>query len=788
MPLKSKTIRIFVSSTFSDLKAERNALQEKVFPKLRKLCMQHGFRFQAIDLRWGVREEAGMDQQTVQICMDEIARCQQITPRPNFIVLLGNRYGWQPLPYAIEASEFEALLPQVSGMDNQDLLTSWYKRDENSVPPAYLIQPRKVDIPERATHEETKAAREKESIEWEETEQFLQTILRTAIKKLSPKDEQRIKYHASATEQEIMAGAMTVPDAQKHVFGFFRDISDLPGDKKAKDYIDLTTEGSINKDAQDKLEALKINLEGKVGKDNIFNYQTKWSDQGTTTEHLNNLCDDVYASLAAVIQQSIDELEEKDPLEQEVDTHTEFGQDRARVFIGRTQPLQEIQNYISGTESFPLTIWGESGSGKSALMARSLAQTQKQHPESEIITRFIGATPGSSDIRTLLENLCRQISRSYGEDEAAIPTDFKELVEAFPKLLDLATPAKPLILFLDALDQLTDANQASNLIWLPSDIPVNVRIVASTLPGECLDALTKHPKVSLVQLEPMPSEEGESLLDIWLKEAGRTLQEPQRSTVLESFSRNGLPLYLKLAFEEAKRWKSYSPHTALSPDIPGMIRNLYARLSSDANHGRIMVSRSLSYMAAGKNGLSEDELIDVLSRDEDVFGDFKKRAFFKPPEQKLPVVVWSRLYFDLEPYLTERTADGASLISFYHRQLGEVVKEDYLSDQVKKDRHQILAGYFDEQPLFSEKGEEQIPNLRKLSELPFQQTYGEMWDAVYETLTDFEFLEAKCTHISATTVGSGEEARKVYGGVYELLEDYRRSLENYPASAPDEGE
>jgi hypothetical protein len=34
----SRTFRIFVSSTFSDLKEERNALQEKVFPRLRELA------------------------------------------------------------------------------------------------------------------------------------------------------------------------------------------------------------------------------------------------------------------------------------------------------------------------------------------------------------------------------------------------------------------------------------------------------------------------------------------------------------------------------------------------------------------------------------------------------------------------------------------------------------------------------------------------------------------------------------------------------------------------------
>ena len=110
MLTQGMTFRIFISSTFSDLIEERNALQEKVFPRLRELCRQHGCRFQAIDLRWGVREEAGLDQQTMKICLGEIERCQKITPRPNFIVLLGDRYGWRPLPAEIPAAEFDDIM------------------------------------------------------------------------------------------------------------------------------------------------------------------------------------------------------------------------------------------------------------------------------------------------------------------------------------------------------------------------------------------------------------------------------------------------------------------------------------------------------------------------------------------------------------------------------------------------------------------------------------------------------------------------------------------------------
>ncbi len=92
------TFRIFISSTFKDFASEREALQEHVFPVLRQVCLEAGSRFQAVDLRWGVSEEAGHDQKTMEICLSEIIRCQQVSPRPNFLVFLGDRYGWCPLP------------------------------------------------------------------------------------------------------------------------------------------------------------------------------------------------------------------------------------------------------------------------------------------------------------------------------------------------------------------------------------------------------------------------------------------------------------------------------------------------------------------------------------------------------------------------------------------------------------------------------------------------------------------------------------------------------------------
>ncbi len=75
-------IRVFVSSTFTDLKHERDALQREVFPKLEQFCASWQFQFQAIDLRWGVSTEASLDHRTMRICFEELRRSQEISPQP----------------------------------------------------------------------------------------------------------------------------------------------------------------------------------------------------------------------------------------------------------------------------------------------------------------------------------------------------------------------------------------------------------------------------------------------------------------------------------------------------------------------------------------------------------------------------------------------------------------------------------------------------------------------------------------------------------------------------------
>ena len=92
-----KIFRLFLSSTFSDFKLERELLQTRVFPEIQQYCENNGAVFQPIDLRWGIDQEAQLDQRTMEICLNEVKTCKSY-PYPNFIILSGNRYGWIPLP------------------------------------------------------------------------------------------------------------------------------------------------------------------------------------------------------------------------------------------------------------------------------------------------------------------------------------------------------------------------------------------------------------------------------------------------------------------------------------------------------------------------------------------------------------------------------------------------------------------------------------------------------------------------------------------------------------------
>lgn len=94
---KKREVRVFISSTFRDMMAEREILVKKVFPNLRSRFKERGITITEVDLRWGVLEEEADNGKVIEICLSEIDKS-----RPYFIGILGERYGWIP-----DVSEYE---------------------------------------------------------------------------------------------------------------------------------------------------------------------------------------------------------------------------------------------------------------------------------------------------------------------------------------------------------------------------------------------------------------------------------------------------------------------------------------------------------------------------------------------------------------------------------------------------------------------------------------------------------------------------------------------------------
>jgi hypothetical protein len=89
---KIKYATAFISSTFADMKSERNLIMYNVFPKVKRWAFERGIIFDIFDLRWGINDSQAKElHHTVKICLERVNECD-----PLFICLLGDRYGWIP--------------------------------------------------------------------------------------------------------------------------------------------------------------------------------------------------------------------------------------------------------------------------------------------------------------------------------------------------------------------------------------------------------------------------------------------------------------------------------------------------------------------------------------------------------------------------------------------------------------------------------------------------------------------------------------------------------------------
>eukprot|EP00047_Mylnosiga_fluctuans_P016900 m.57298 g.57298 ORF g.57298 m.57298 type:complete len:980 (-) comp6824_c0_seq3:227-3166(-) len=109
LPPRHFVVRGFPSATFTDTQVEQDALMQRTYPRLRALARQRGLEFQMVSMRWGVTSDAGDRHQTTDLCLTELEACKRESAGVTFVSLLGQKYGYRPLPAHIPQSEFEAV-------------------------------------------------------------------------------------------------------------------------------------------------------------------------------------------------------------------------------------------------------------------------------------------------------------------------------------------------------------------------------------------------------------------------------------------------------------------------------------------------------------------------------------------------------------------------------------------------------------------------------------------------------------------------------------------------------
>lgn len=96
--------------------------------------------------------------------------------------LLGNRYGHRALPRLIPEKQFEALLSKLSkNPEGVKQLNQWFLKDNNAVPPTYVLQPITAHFPHYSDlRPESGPQRDNDVLSWRFTETQLLQLLRSA--------------------------------------------------------------------------------------------------------------------------------------------------------------------------------------------------------------------------------------------------------------------------------------------------------------------------------------------------------------------------------------------------------------------------------------------------------------------------------------------------------------------------------------------------------------------------------------------------------------------------------
>ncbi|KAI6228770.1 hypothetical protein M3Y99_01185600 [Aphelenchoides fujianensis] len=816
-PPLSKLVRVFTSSTFTDTQVERNALMEDVYPALKRYCREtYGNDFQVVDMRWGVRDEATDDHKTTDLCINEIHNCQRLSVGPNFVVFLGQKYGYRPIPSQILSTELE-LLKQVlkEQHDDTSVLDLWYTEDTNAVPAQFILQPIS-SILVNFNNKRIPKLQEQDAKSWWEVEAKMQNLLRKGAKICFDRQkftqEQMHNYFMSVTEREVIHGILQANNPNEHCLCYVRQIKNININQTstASKFIDIVHK-QINQEAQKLLSVLRDERVPEVLRtQNIRRSTVEWAgregmDVRIHADYLKEFTGDFYSSITNMVDAAMRKHAKfRDPFFVEVLQHLWNGITASSHFFGREGELKTGQEYLRSPNDTPMIFYGEHGCGKTSILARIATECRRWFQaggqvDPILILRFLGTTADSSGIGLLLTSVCEQIACNYAPAlRKQCPTEMSKLFQHFKRMTGFASQERPLIIILDSLDLLSKVDGSDELLWFPPTLSPHVKLIVSYSSETKIEKTMRklvEKEGQYVLVPPLGPQLAQGVIEKWLEAKGRTLAPRQWEIVAKAVSQCSLPLFLKLVYATVFRWKSYSKpqEVVLFKSVQQSIHALFDR--TESQHGKLLVSHALSYITAAKSGISDSELEDLISLDDKVLDDIYQ--YHLPPVRRIPPLLWSRIRADLPGYLSERAADGVIVLNWYHEQFRAAANERYFKNlNHLQNTHSSCADYFlgiwagvpkpyqytdlqkqrfgvvenegladrkvpKQANFFRTKDSDQIRyNSRKLNELPFHLLRARRWKELFSLcLFNFEFLQSKlCSFPLQVIISDFEDA------------------------------
>ena len=427
-------------------------------------------------------------------------------------------------------------------------------------------------------------------------------------------------------------------------------------------------------------------------------------------EELGNAVRD---DLMAMIQTNWPDAEAPSELDLERRSHAAFAASRTRAYIPNPLYLKEFSTWLADSTT-PLVITGESGLGKSSLVAYLTEYYHRKNPEDFVIAHYVGASPSSGTALSVMRHIVEAIRVRFGVDEE-LPSNPEELQRSFANWLyrceHLATKEGiNVLIVIDAVNQLDELGQ--RMAWLPETIPPGVKLVVSATPGESGEQLAKR-KWSELRVEPLADERiRQSIVVRYLGEFHKGIGTEQIRRVIGNEKAHS-PLYLRVVAEELRL---HGEHETLDEvidrysgaiDLLEVFDLMLERMERDYGEGQ--VRDLLSLIASSRSGLSEEDLLELIG---------------------INRLELSRLLFAFDYHLLQR--DG--LLSFFHDYLRRAVEKRYLTDEGKKQAaHRRLAEYF-ENSVSAAMVEGAIVSSRMAGELTYQLNVIGETNRLYETL------------------------------------------------------